>query len=538
MAHPNLYKDNIVDQKHTSQGTHIHISHPVFGDAIIRTHDAEGKILPGEENTSNPRRDVVATGQTKHIQNKFKQLGAAIKMPTKNEEYEEYEENELIDAYSDLSEMDKNSVSKYISALQGKTATLVDPSGKVIKAGEKLSDKRKKSSDLAASKMGWKGDYPAAKVPAVSSSKREFDKKNEEYEEELAEISDELRKRYLDRSISNNHLETLPRLQVGHPKREQQIKGLRNVASKLKKQNEEHEEYEELEEAGIVYHIDNKGGEIKKGTAIKNTRTGQLGTANHLQFIDGKPLITIKHKGEGFGKTTQDHAHNFETIGTPKNPNPWHRGPVKEEVEEISSMLESILSENLVESTDTFASILSSKIAQKLEEAKIIVAQSLFGESKASDAYTAGDVFDKHAKKAPEKQEKSEEVDDDSFSKSLHGKLKTAEDIDNNPVEDNEKENPNDKRVIAGLKARAAKGETSVPNAHRNIDLKSGSVTLKHGDAKQINSFLGGLKPEKRLEVMGHMQKSPEHFAKIHDVIKKFPAPKDNTSIYSADPRT
>jgi hypothetical protein len=293
MAHPNLYKDNIVDTKHTSQGTHIHISHPVFGDAIIRTHDAEGKILPGEENTSNPRRDVVATGQTKHIQNKFKQLGAEIKMPTKNEEYEE-----------------------------------------------------------------------------------------------------------------------------------------------------------------------------------------------------------------------------------------------------ISSMLESILAGELTESKDTFASILSSKIAQKLEEAKIKVAQSLFGESKASDAYTAGDVFDKHAKKAPEKQEKSEEVDDDSFSKSLHGKLKTAEDIDDNPVEEHEKENPNDKRVIAGLKARAAKGETSVPNAHRNIDLKSGSVTLKHGDAKQINSFLGGLKPEKRLEVMGHMQKSPEHFGKIHDVIKKFPAPKDNTSIYSADPRT
>jgi hypothetical protein len=48
---------------------------------------------------------------------------------------------------------------------------------------------------------------------------------------------------------------------------------------------------------------------------------------------------------------------------------------------------------------------------------------------------------------------------------------------------------------------------------------------------------MAGLKPQKRQEVMAHMQKSPKHFDAVHDVVKKFPAPKQNTSIYK-DPRS
>lgn len=181
----------------------------------------------------------------------------------------------------------------------------------------------------------------------------------------------------------------------------------------------------------------------------------------------------------------------------------------------IKTMIESILAGELTESTDQFSNILTDKIAVKLEEAKIAVAKSLFGIAESE-----------------EKDEKQSETSDEDFHKSLHARLKTAEDMDDNPLKDDEKENPNDKRVIAGLKARAAKGEMSKPNAHRDIPLKSGSVTLKDGEAKHINHFLGGLKPEKRKEVLDHMHKSPEHFNKVHDVIKRFPGYSQHSSIY------
>lgn len=215
--------------------------------------------------------------------------------------------------------------------------------------------------------------------------------------------------------------------------------------------------------------------------------------------------------------------------------------------ESIQGMIETILSGNLVESTQSFSEIISAKIAYRLEESKIDVAKKVFGLQESDDHDDDDNDHDDYSKtiskmKKPKedddyKDEKHAEVDDDAFSKSLHGKLKTAEDIDNNPLSDDEKENPNDKRVQAGLAARAAKGEMSKPNAHRDIELRQGSVTLQHGDAKRINNFMAGLKPQKRQEVMAHMQKSPKHFEAVHDVVKKFPAPKQNTSIYK-DPRS
>lgn len=188
-----------------------------------------------------------------------------------------------------------------------------------------------------------------------------------------------------------------------------------------------------------------------------------------------------------------------------------------EQTTAIKTIIESILAGELVESTNKFSDILTNKIAVKLEESKIAVAKSLYGIKESEK----------------EEDEKSSETSDEDFHKSLHARLKTAEDMDDNPLKDDEKENPNDKRVIAGLKARAAKGNMTKPNAHRDIPLKSGYVTLKDGEAKHINNFLSGLKPDKRKEVLDHMHKSPEHFNKIHDIVKKFPSYSQNSSIYS-----
>ena len=176
--------------------------------------------------------------------------------------------------------------------------------------------------------------------------------------------------------------------------------------------------------------------------------------------------------------------------------------------ESIQNMLENILSGNLVESTQSFTDIISVKIATKLEESKINVARGVFGLQESHD----NDEDDK-------------EVDDEAFGKMFVGKLKTAEDMDDNKVQDDEKENPEDGRVKAKLAKRAANGQAADENEnwHRNIDLKQGSVTLQDGDAKRINKFIDRIeKPEKRQEIVNHMQKSPKHFNAVHDVIKKF----------------
>jgi hypothetical protein len=177
--------------------------------------------------------------------------------------------------------------------------------------------------------------------------------------------------------------------------------------------------------------------------------------------------------------------------------------------ESIQNMLENILSGNLVESSQSFTNIITAKIAARLEESKINVAKGVFGLQESHDN---------------DEDDKGSEEDDDSFRKSIHGQLKTAEDMDDNKIQDDEKENPEDGRVKAKLAARAAKGQVADENEnwHRNIQLKQGSVSLQDGDAKKINSFMAGLKPTKRDEVLNHMHQSPKHFNAVHDVVKKF----------------
>ena len=175
--------------------------------------------------------------------------------------------------------------------------------------------------------------------------------------------------------------------------------------------------------------------------------------------------------------------------------------------ESIQNMIENIISGNLVESSQSFTNIIAAKIAVRLDESKINVAKGVFGLQESHD-----------------EDNKESEVDDDSFSKSIQGQLKTAEDMDDNKVQDDEKENPDDGRVKAKLAKRAANGQAADGNEnwHRNIQLKQGSVSLQDGDAKKINSFMHGLKPEKRQEVLDHMHQSPKHFNSVHDVVKKF----------------
>lgn len=78
----------------------------------------------------------------------------------------------------------------------------------------------------------------------------------------------------------------------------------------------------------------------------------------------------------------------------------------KSYVESIESMLESVIAGDLVESKQSFADILGSKIAARLAEAKIAIAQGLFGivESKDED-----EDDEPKSKLSPEEQEKADD---------------------------------------------------------------------------------------------------------------------------------
>jgi hypothetical protein len=78
----------------------------------------------------------------------------------------------------------------------------------------------------------------------------------------------------------------------------------------------------------------------------------------------------------------------------------------KSYVESTIAMLESVIAGDLVESKQSFADILGSKIAARLAEAKILVAQSLFGivESKDED-----EDDEPKSKLSPEEQEKADD---------------------------------------------------------------------------------------------------------------------------------
>lgn len=171
----------------------------------------------------------------------------------------------------------------------------------------------------------------------------------------------------------------------------------------------------------------------------------------------------------------------------------------------IKKMLDTIASGNLTESRDNFNSIIAEKIEKALIESKISVAQQMFGkaidESKDEDDSCA-----------------SSHCDEDDKDEPLYVKLKKAQSLDDNPLS-----HDNDSAAVQSkLAAKELAGVSSTQYAHRTIPLTQGSVTLQDGEAGKIKEFLDNIKPEKRQEILTHMQKSPTHFGSIHDVVKKF----------------
>jgi len=157
-------------------------------------------------------------------------------------------------------------------------------------------------------------------------------------------------------------------------------------------------------------------------------------------------------------------------------------------------MINEIVSGKLNEANESFKEKLFEKIQFKLSEMKVHVGKSMMKKAIEDELEDESD---------------EPEADDGKFAHSFVGRLKSAEDIDN------------------------MDGHS---DSHRRLMLKDGSIAhIQKGDAGRINAFLLGLKPDKRREVLDHMQHSLPHFNSIHDVVKKFPPVKNSSSMYGED---
>jgi hypothetical protein len=196
----------------------------------------------------------------------------------------------------------------------------------------------------------------------------------------------------------------------------------------------------------------------------------------------------------------------------------------KSYVESIESMLESVIAGDLVESKQSFADILGSKLAARLAEAKIAIAQGLFGivESKDSD----------------EDDVKSAETSDEDFNKHPLTQLQKIADYKPNSREEDLEYNADgspDKRSLRALEDRKKKsGLTSGKPAFKHKNGEESDMEPEH--AQHLVNVLKGsaVKPDTKKAVLDTIHGSKAGLDKVKSALGTGVV--KNKSIYS-DPR-
>lgn len=176
----------------------------------------------------------------------------------------------------------------------------------------------------------------------------------------------------------------------------------------------------------------------------------------------------------------------------------------------LKEMLQQISKGQLVESKQSFVSIISDKVQKKLDEAKITIAQSLMGEKK-------------------EEEEESSEEDDESFSKHPLNQLQKIASVE--PLKDEEKY---EYTAAGSVNKNSKPWSVNIPTFKH----KDGSETsIKPEEAKHLVNILQGssIKPETKQKAFDALHGSKEGFAKVHSALTgKAVAGK---SIYGGDVR-
>jgi hypothetical protein len=245
-----------------------------------------------------------------------------------------------------------------------------------------------------------------------------------------------------------------------------------------------------------------KAKEYKGG--VEEAYTGSYGRPKKQKKDELGDLLRLRaQERKDAGEAPEKHDARYLAQAKPKT---RRSGQEHDDMqrESIQSMIETILSGNLVESTQSFSDIIASKIAYRLEESKVNVAQRVFGiqESHDDDDDNDHDDYSKTISKMKKpkedddyKDEKHAEVDDTAFSNNnTVGQIKRIVSSHENKLKEDEKENPNDKRVQAGLAARAAKGETTDHDSLITFQHSNGQQTkMPHSLANFLQTKLVGL---------------------------------------------
>jgi hypothetical protein len=195
----------------------------------------------------------------------------------------------------------------------------------------------------------------------------------------------------------------------------------------------------------------------------------------------------------------------------------------------IKTMLESIVDDNLSESTITFKSVLADKVKDKLQEKKQTFARNIFTE--ATDYSEVEAIAESlYEDKDHDSIEPDDDADDKEFLQHPKHQLDLiASHTKNKPEEDYEM-TKSGVPSMHSVKAHAAKGDvdTAPKFKHKNGEESNPSKA----DAHHILLHIDQMKPDLRTKVFQVMHGSKDGFAKVAAALKSLPVPKSN-SIYS-----
>ena len=283
------------------------------------------------------------------------------------------------------------------------------------------------------------------------------------------------------------------------------------------------------------YHIDS--GKLGSTAHVFHRKSTDAPWEKHNTHFTGKTGFegekSLRQIVKKYGKIYQGTKSTFE----PKESTTEGYDQTQEKSSTITKMLNLILAGELSESKESFASILSAKIAVELEEAKIKVAQNFF-ESKADDLWKSAEDEHEKTNSLNKGIEKSDEVGEDEEKNNAVRQIKAIHDEHHNPLktwdptkhrDENEAENPNDKRVQGGAAARAAKGETTKANELISYNHADGSKSVVNKDDSNVlfHTLSGAagakatIKKDTREKLLSLVHKNPEGLKTGTDLIKK-----------------
>lgn len=201
----------------------------------------------------------------------------------------------------------------------------------------------------------------------------------------------------------------------------------------------------------------------------------------------------------------------------------------------IIEMVDSVIAGELTESTGIFEDLLAYKIAQKLEEKKLEVAQSIVEARYSSSKETFYRGFDdSHKLNKKKREEKSDEVEEKESVNHPLRQLENIKDQYESPISDEERKTGNEAATQNALAKRLAGENKGNSQTKAKVGGSSGIEHFKHTNGKSTHLSYdeikllhhhlgesGALKPTTKAAALSAIHSSPEGLAKVLGALRK-----------------